>query len=175
MDPRLRTAYHEAGHFVVAMLRPCRALSLTSVSICEDGDYSGRVHHLPITHLRDSEIWSLCGILVAGYEAESKAVGAPAPEHATTDLRQVQQWLAELAVPGAIGSDPHSTISLSRRIHREIRELLTKHWPRVERLARALALRETLTADEARRLVIPPPKHEAAKHEPPNTGHTSSV
>lgn len=139
------------------MLRPCRALEFTAISIADDGDYAGRLSLKPIHSLHEREVWALCGILVAGYEAESKAVGSPAAAHAKTDLRQVRDWLEQLAEPGVAPADPRSVISLSRRLHLEIRELVTGHWPPIERLAAGLLRHETLTADRARQLVVPPP------------------
>lgn len=157
MDARERTAYHEAGHFVVAMLRPCPALHITAVTIGETGRYAGSVTHHLQRRLYASEIWALCGILVAGYEAETRAAGAPVPTHAATDLRQVRQWLDDLAQPDVPAFDPQSAVSLSRKLHREIRTLLVDHWPRVQRLAQALQQHEYLSAHDARQVVIPPP------------------
>ncbi|MGB1014473.1 MAG: hypothetical protein ACPG4T_10100 [Nannocystaceae bacterium] len=157
MDARERTAYHEAGHFVVAMLRPCPALHITAVTIRENDRYAGMVTHQLPRRLFASEVWALCGILVAGYEAETRAAGAPAPKNAATDLKQVRQWLGDLAEPGVVASDPESLVSLSRKLHREIRQLLAEQWPRVERLAHALQQHEHLSARDARQVVIPPP------------------
>jgi len=157
MDARERTAYHEAGHFVVAMLRPCPALQITAVTIREVGRYAGMVTHQTQRRLHASEVWALCGILVAGYEAETRAAGAPAPKNAATDLRQVREWLDDLAEPGVPASDPLSAVSLSRKLHHEIRRLLAEHWPRVESLAQALQQYEYLSARDARQVVIPPP------------------
>lgn len=148
---------HEAGHFVVATVLPCRVLSITAISIQDDDLHAG--HLVTQTHgwMGPREAAELGVVLAAGFEAEARLVGRPNPASAATDLAQLRRisgWVAEDA-----GLTP---LELQRALHQTARSLLVRYWRCVEALADELMAHRRVGGDEARRLVqrvrvTPPP------------------
>lgn len=156
---RRRTAVHEAGHFVVATVLPCRVLTITAISIEDDDLHAG--HLVTQTHgwMGPREAAELGVVLAAGFEAEARLVGRPNPAAAVTDLGQLRRicgWVADDA-----GLSP---LELQRSLHQTARELLVRYWRCVEALADELLEHRRIDGQRARTLVqrireTPPPIH----------------
>ena len=154
-DERTRTAFHEAGHVVVAVTFPCDFLCIDAVSIEEDDLYAGALRVRNDFWLDGHAAVALSAVLVAGFEAERLLVGAPSPEHARTDLSQAAD-LFEMVADG----DPHRRDLVQRVVHARANALLRRHWPALCELTRALVLHETVTGGDARSIVArTPPAH----------------
>lgn len=143
-DEAERSAYHEAGHFVVWHVLPCRALEIHGLTIAETARHAGRLtaETGEIAGPRDLE--DICVVLLAGYVAETRLVGRPAPSHARTDLAQVTRIIRQLRR----GERP-AQASLRKELHGRCAAALDRHWPAVCRLAAALRVHETLTREAA--------------------------
>lgn len=139
-----RSAYHEAGHFVVWHALPCRALKIHAVSIAESDRHAGRLTSETGEILGARDLEDICVVLLAGYVAETRRIGRPAPQHARTDLAQVTRFIRRLC-----GGERSAEVRLRSELHRRCARLLDAHWSALERLAAGLLARETLTRDEA--------------------------
>jgi len=135
-----RTAYHEAGHFVVWHVLPCRALRIEAVTIADSDRYAGGLASQTSPWLAGGDLEDICVVLLAGYAAEFRRVGRPAPSHARTDLAQVTRFVRRLC-----RGDRAAEVRLRGELHGRCARALEAHWGRVERLAAALLERETLS------------------------------
>lgn len=139
-----RSAYHEAGHFVVWHALPCPALRIHAVTIADSARYAGGLTSETAARLDARALADICVVLLAGYAAETRRVGKPAPSHARTDLAQVTRFIRRLC-----SGDRPAEARLRSELHARCARVLDAWWPGVERLAAALLARETLARDDA--------------------------
>jgi len=159
-DPsaRLRaTAYHEAGHAVVALMGGDRVPK--QATIVPAGDVLGSVSYAKwssglrpdcyLTPGRMQLVQARIDTLLAGVIAERRGTGR---RHnwtgGTSDIDSATDLAAYLN-----GSDRQTELFLRwRRLC--VRDKVELHWPEIERLAVTLLARGTLTSDEIRQIVI---------------------
>jgi len=159
---RLRaTAYHEAGHVVVALWggdqKPRKA------TIVPLGDTLGSVaqqswgrHFRPdvdLTPRREHQLQASIDTLLAGVIAERRGTGK---RHnwtgATSDFHEAVRLASYMN-----GSNRQVALYLAWREQR-VRDDVEHHWPDIERVAEALLARGTIDGAELRRIVfgLPP-------------------
>ncbi len=173
---KITTAYHEAGHALVAKLLP-NADKVHKVTIIPRGKALGVTQQLPeedrYTYTKDYLLDKLC-VLFGGRVAEELALGTISTgagndiERATEIARKmVTEWgMSDRIGPIAVRTkeqfgEPSEMVSedMKRLIDREVkriikeayektREILSNNMEKLENLARALLDRETLTGDE---------------------------
>lgn len=154
-DPVRLTAYHEAGHAVMAQL--C-GQQITEVEIIGDEDHSGSVKSLrfPAEHGSDAdpamptaptERRLLC--TAAGMVAESMASGRDRWDEGCEDLD------AAVRLAMQVVGDCERVLPYLEVVREHTEELLDRNWPAVEALAETLFDRGRLTGEEVRRLLTP--------------------
>src|SRR5437899_3601541 len=132
------TAYHEAGHAVVALIlgRP-----VDEVSVLANRDFVG-VCKFGKARMRPSEDWQEREMLIAlgGIAAEARHTGNYAWDAAGRD----QQYVHDLAMQRA---GPRRAERLVRRLLAKAEHLLSREgrWPAVERLAAELLRRGAIS------------------------------
>lgn len=144
-DPTPATAYHEAGHAVVALAldRPVQRVSIQAdrerLGVCQFGK----------SVIRPSEDWLEREILIslAGLAAEARFTGKYAWEGAARD----QQYAHKLAVQRA---GDRQAERLLRRLLSKVEHLLgqEEHWQAVEQIAAALLEHGVISGRTARHL-----------------------
>jgi ATP-dependent Zn protease len=152
---RLLTAFHEAGHAVMAQL--C-GHQITRVEIEGDAERTGSTSSLryrpdplevvdpamPTAHL---ERRLLC--ILAGSTAEAMVGGSPAWDESAPEIGEAVRLA--LRVVG----DCAEVLPYLERARDLVDELLRRHWDAVEIVGQALVDRGELTGSEVRRLVAP--------------------
>lgn len=147
------TAYHEAGHAVVAALCGER---LTAIEIRGDDEHWGSVRALrfesapraevdprvPTAHL---ERRILCAL--AGMVAESIATGRAGWDERSEDL----DVAVRLAI--RVEGDCERVLSYLETARDHLEDLLCRHWAAVEAVALELMARREVPGDELRRLL----------------------
>ncbi len=150
-----RTAYHEAGHAVMAHL--CGQI-VTQVEVCGDAEHSGsvstlRFHEQPRWGDDESlpsasfEARILC--LVAGLAAETISGRSTKWQESDGDLNEAVRLALRI-----VGSCER-VIPLLEQAHDHAVELLRRHWPAVECIAHVLLSNGNLTGEDLRRLLVP--------------------
>ncbi len=175
-EEKVTTAYHEAGHALVAKLLP-NADKVHKVTIIPRGKALGITQQLPeedrYTYTKDYLLDRLC-VLFGGRVAEEIALGTVSTgagndiERATEIARKmVAEWgMSEKIGPIAVKlkeqfGEPVELISeeMKRLVDKEVKkiikeayektkELLSQNREKLENLARALLEKETLTGEE---------------------------
>ncbi|MEO2067963.1 MAG: ATP-dependent zinc metalloprotease FtsH [Desulfurobacteriaceae bacterium] len=175
-EEKLTTAYHEAGHTLVAKLLP-NADKVHKVTIIPRGKALGITQQLPeedrYTYTKDYLLDRLC-VLFGGRVAEELALGTISTgagndiERATEIARKmVAEWgMSEKIGPIAVKvkedfGEPTDFVSeeMKRLVDKEVKriikeayertkELISKNMDKLENLAKALLERETLTGEE---------------------------
>lgn len=139
------TAYHEAGHAVVAL---ALGRAVQRVSILPGHAWLGRCEFQK-GRVRPLEDWLEREILIslAGAAAEARHTGAYAWDGASADLRAVRR----LAVQRA---GERQAERLERRLLAKVEHLLNQagHWQAVELIAVELLRRETISGRAVRHL-----------------------
>ena len=172
-DDRRRTAYHEAGHALAGMLIP-GADPLRKVTIIPRGAALGVTLASPDSdrfNYKDSELNAMLRVLLAGRAAEQLVFGE-LTSGAESDLDQlttiarymVGRWgmSASVGMISALDRDTHANAAPETlaRIDAEVRRiaeeayddivsLLRDERDRLDALAEALLVHETLDADDA--------------------------
>ena len=155
VDEERATAYHEAGHAVLAALCGER---LTGVEIVGDEGCWGSVEALrteavppqgadpavPTAHL---ERRLLC--VLAGPVAESIVTGRADWDEHSRDLDTAVRLALQVA------GDCHGVVPYLEAARDHLEDLLCRHWNAVETLARELLARRHLGGAELRRLLRP--------------------
>ena len=154
-DPVRLTAYHEAGHAVMAQL--C-GRQITEVEIVGDEDLTGSVQslrfadedpseHDPAVPTAPVERRLLC--TAAGMVAESMVSGRRDWDEACEDL--------DLAVGLAmkVVDDCERVIPFLEIVREHTEDLLRRNWGAVEALADALIEHRSLSGEEVRQLLAP--------------------
>jgi ATP-dependent Zn protease len=155
------TAYHEAGHVVVALWGGDR--KPRQATIVPTGDTLGSLESHPwasrfrpdieLTPTRVQQLQARIDALLAGVIAERRGTGR---RHnwtgAASDLHQATDLAGYLN-----GSIRQLTLYLAWR-ERCVRDGVESRWPDIERVAEALLIRRTLDGDELTRIVfqLPP-------------------
>jgi hypothetical protein len=149
MNPseRRRTAFHEAGHFVVAHVCVVRGLEIQAISLCDDGPHAGQVH-ASTSYLTSRDMVQLCTVLAAGYEAEALSDGWANRAAAATDLRQLRELCEDF-----FEHEGERARRLERAFHLRASLLLRRNWTAVVALASALERERHILAEQARRIV----------------------
>ena len=154
-DPRRLTAYHEAGHAVMAQLCGRR---LTEVEIVGDEDHSGSVQslrfadehgsvHDPALPTAPIERRLLC--TAAGMVAENLATGRQEWDESCEDLD------AAVHLAMKVVGDCERVVPYLEIVREHTEELLRGQWRAVEALADALVERRRMSGEEVRRLLVP--------------------
>jgi ATP-dependent Zn protease len=159
--PRQRTAYHEAGHAVVAY---GLGLEVGRTSVVEDEESMGRAH-VPV--LDDfAVIWEAGGpewdsylkaqlaVFLAGAVAEEIYAGEEV-ELEGNDLRFAVDLVLHLA-----GPEETDQIELSERAAETARRILRDNWPVVETLAAELLEHEEAPQRRVLEILDPIPRSE---------------
>lgn len=139
------TAYHEAGHAVVAMAlgRP-----VAKVSVLPKEHFQGTCHFGKGT-FRPTEDWVEREILIAlgGLAAEARHTGTYAHEEAGHDLAYVRRLALDRA-------GERRAERLERRLLAKVEHLLDKeeNWRAVERIAAELVTRGSISGRTARHI-----------------------
>jgi ATP-dependent Zn protease len=155
---RKATAYHEAGHAVVG-----RVLTLVCGEATIKRDYKSRTAGVSICpdpyaclyewerrgKVRDSQnaVWIARTIaFMAGAEAQVELLGTPRSRIGDADDRyQIALMLEEIA--------PANWDRYEARLRAMTRRLVRRHKARIERVAKALLAKTTLSAEELDKLV----------------------
>lgn len=145
IDPRLRaTAYHEAGHAVMALAlgRP-----IQKVTIAPNQNYLGACQ-IQKGRFKPTKDWleDEMLILFAGMVAESQVTGRYCPNGASQDLRGIRRYALMRA------SGESQVERLERRLLDKTEHLLadTATWQAVELVAEELLKSETISGRAAR-------------------------
>lgn len=169
VDERTRTAFHEAGHFVVAHALRCRALQIRAIAIIESTRHMGRLEADCHGIYGIDDARSVCAVLLAGFYAESRFAGTPMIEAAATDLAQAEELIRDL-VP------PDDWYALAQACTFRASRTLEVHWAAVDQLARMLLIRRRVEAPQAGEIVdrlAPKPPPLPATWPPPAAGASS--
>ncbi len=155
-DRHLRlTAYHEAGHAVIAQL--C-GQQITEVEIVGDDDHLGTVRSLrfpeeppPETdpHLPTAPIERRLLCTAAGMVAESMVSGRDEWDEGCEDLD------AAVRLAMRVVDDCDRVIPFLDIVREHTEELLRRNWKAVETLAGALLERRRMSGEEVRKLLSP--------------------
>ena len=154
-DPVLLTAYHEAGHAVMAQL--C-GQQITEVEIVGDEDHAGSVQSLRFSDERGSdhdpaiptapiERRLLC--TAAGMVAEAIVSGRPGWDEGCEDLD------AAVRLAMQVVDDCERVLPYLETVREHTESLLRSNWTAVETLAEILVQRRRMTGEEVRRLLAP--------------------
>ena len=141
--PDEATAYHEAGHAVVAL---ALGRQVHQVSILPNRDRLG-VCEFRKPNFRPSEDWIEREILISlgGIAAEARHTGIHAWESAGRDIQYVQQLAAERA--GERRAERYTSRMLSKAEHLINRD---ENWRAIERIAQALLESGSISGRAAR-------------------------
>ena len=150
------TAYHEAGHAVVALWR--EAPMPRRVTVVGKGESLGSVTHaswgvrfrpdLELTLSRARRLQACTDALLAGVIAQSHGTGRRLDwAGASSDLHEATRLAGYLN-----GSSRQLELYLAWR-QQCVRDAVEARWSEVERVAQALLSRHTLKGDEVRRIV----------------------
>jgi len=154
-DAECLTAFHEAGHAVMAQL--C-GRQVTEVEIVGDREHTGMVHSLafppdpedgatPDTESDDIE--RHLKIILAGTVAEATVSGRQGWDETSEDLD------AAVRLGMRLVDDCEDVLPLLEKLGADVKRDLLRHWQAVETLAAELLDRKTLTGSEVRKLLTP--------------------
>jgi ATP-dependent Zn protease len=146
-DAERLTAYHEAGHAVMAEL--CGQL-LTEVEIVGDSEHTGSVHSLAFPPNPSAEVDDIerqLKIILAGTVAEAMVSGREGWDETSEDLD------AAVRLGMRLVDDCEDVLPLLEEIGDDVRRYLHRHWAAVEKLVLELLHRKALTGAEVRRLL----------------------
>jgi ATP-dependent Zn protease len=147
------TAFHEAGHAVMAEL--C-GRQVTEVEIVGDREHSGMVHSLAFPPdpadsaapgSETEEVKRHLKIVLAGVVAEAMVSGREDWDETSEDLDAAVRFAMRLV------DDCEDVLPLLSDIWIDVERDLRGRWPTVERLADELLRRKELTGSEVRRLL----------------------
>jgi hypothetical protein len=149
------TAYHEAGHAVMAQL--C-GRQVTEVEIVGDREHTGSMQSLafppdpaegpsPSALAADLECRLKC--VLAGTVAEGMISGREGWDETSGDLDLAVRLAMQLV------DDCEDVLPLLEDLRIDVERNLRRHWPAVELLAGELLRRAALSGSEVRRLLTP--------------------
>ena len=143
------TAFHEAGHAVMAQIS---GRLLTEVEIVGDGEHAGSVQSRAFPSNPEAEAEDVerhLKIILAGTVAEAMVSGRQGWDETSGDLD------AAVRLGMRLVDDCEDVLPLLEGIGADVEQDLRRHWPAVEMLARELLDRKTLTGSEVRKLLTP--------------------
>jgi ATP-dependent Zn protease len=145
------TAFHEAGHAVMAQL--C-GQQITRVEIVGDADHTGSVHSLRFPAnpgMRDGAeaVEDRLRCTLAGVVAETIVSGREDWDEKSEDLDSAVRLAMQMV------DDCEAVLPFLEKLRREIEEELRDRWVAVELLAIELLLHKSLTGSEVRKLLGP--------------------
>lgn len=154
-DPLRLTAYHEAGHAVMAQL--C-GQHVTEVEIIGDEEHAGTVQSRRLSEEQPSECDPsiptapierrlLC--VAAGMVAEAVAGGKSSWDESSEELDEVVRLAMRVV------GDCERVIPFLEVVREHTEDILRQDWPAVEALADELMERRRMTGEEVRRLLTP--------------------
>ena len=152
-DAERLTAYHEAGHAVIAEL--C-GRQVTEVEIVGDREHAGMVHSLAFPpdpadgaapEAEAEELNRHLKIILAGMVAEAMVSGREDWDEASEDLDVAVRFAMRLV------DDCEDVLPLLSDIRDDLERELRERWTAVETLAAELLVRKALTGTEARSLL----------------------
>ena len=147
------TAYHEAGHALMAHL--C-GQQITEVEIVGDDDHAGSVQSLsfPVDPHDEGETRTQRGAMkrrlkcvLAGTVAEAIVTGRSGWDESCEDL----DIAVRLAMP--LVDDCEDVVPFLEDLGSQIKDDLRAHWDTIEVLVRELLERKSLTGGEVRRII----------------------
>jgi hypothetical protein len=157
------TAYHEAGHMVVAWDLGLNVLGATVIPDPEEG-YAGRVvvpvedrvRYADWVESEGAYLFAHMIMLYAGIAAGERYLGAPLPEmnidvgfvSPYSDYGGITDALLEVA-----GPDEQDQLETSARAQRIAEYRVAGGWSQIEAVAQTLMDRETLDEGECRRVL----------------------
>lgn len=133
------TAYHEAGHAIVALLL---GFSVESAGIDVDGGYCVWDETLYVSEDRFPESWA--AVNLAGSIAREIATGEPSSDQLTQD---------DLAVR-SLSLGPEGMEELLGEARSRAQEILQSSWPLVQVLARALLRYRRLHGEQIQDIIM---------------------
>ena len=149
------TAFHEAGHAVMAEL--C-GRQVTEVEIVGDPEHTGSVHSLAFPpdpgegDTSDADIEDIerrLKIILAGTVAEAMVTGREEWDETSEDLDAAVRLAMRLV------DDCEGVLPLLADTKADVEHNLRARWPAVEAVAEALIARKSLTGTEVRKLLTP--------------------
>ena len=149
------TAFHEAGHAVMAQL--C-GRQVTEVEIVGDREHTGSVQSLAFPpdpadgaapEAETDEVERHLKCILAGIVAERTVSGREGWDETSEDLDGAVRLAMQLV------DDCENVLPLLEAIRIEVERDLHAHWAAVEMLAGELLDRKALTGSEVRRLLTP--------------------
>ena len=149
------TAFHEAGHAVMAQL--C-GRQVTEVEIVGDREHTGMVHSLVFPpdpadgaapEAENDDMERQLKIILAGTVAEAMVSGRQGWDETSEDLATAVRLGMRLV------DDCEDVLPLLSDIGADVERDLRRQWPAVEMLAIELLRRKTLTGSEVRKLLTP--------------------
>jgi hypothetical protein len=143
------TAFHEAGHAVMAELR---GRLLTEVEIVGDREHTGSVQSLALHPKPDAEAEDIerhLKIILAGTIAEMMVSGRENWDETSEDLDAAVRLAMRLV------DDCEDVLPLLADLRIDVERDLHEHWPAVQVVAGELLRRRTLTGSEVRKLLTP--------------------
>ena len=149
-DAERRTAFHEAGHAVMAELS---GRQVTEVEIVGDGEHTGMVHSLTFLpdgtapHAETEDVELQLKVILAGTVAETMVSGRKGWDETSEDLNSAVRLGMRLV------DDCEDVLPLLEDIGADVERDLRGHWLAVEVLAAELLDRKTLTGSEVRKLL----------------------
>jgi len=147
IDAERLTAFHEAGHAVMAEL--CGRL-LTEVEIVGDREHTGSVQSLafpPDPEAEAEDIERHLKIILAGTVAEAMVSGRQGWDEMSEDVD------AAVRLGMRLVDDCEDVLPLLEDIGVDVERDLQRNWSAVEMLAAELLARKTLTGSEVRKLL----------------------
>ncbi|MDH3816433.1 MAG: hypothetical protein OEV48_18210 [Acidobacteriota bacterium] len=154
-DAERLTAFHEAGHAVMAQL--C-GRQVTEVEIVGDREHTGMVHSLAFPpdpedgatpEAENDDVERQLKIILAGTVAEAMVSGRQGWDETSEDLD------AAVRLGMRLVDDCEDVLPLLKDIGADVEQELGRHWAAVEMLAVELLDRKALTGSEVRRLLTP--------------------
>lgn len=154
-----KTAYHEAGHAVVAYLLG-RSVRLVTIVPSEDGTLLGHVLYVPPRLKDEYQYWgspslkraafeNIVRISLAGSIAEGRMAGRQSHRQASSDYRYAVE-----VVSGLVGDDRELSAYLNWLwISTENLLSVKPHWRAVEALAQKLLELRTIKGKDAKEII----------------------
>jgi hypothetical protein len=152
-DPEVSTAYHEAGHAVVAWVVNPR-VSFKRVTIIPGEGSLGHMLHATMSRRLVEQIEfgspmgrlrleSLAMVSLAGRIAESKHRGHHARWGHESDYGHVADYCLRVC-----GRDGEMQVVWSKLMHLRARAMVNQYWPEIQAVAAALREKNTLSLEE---------------------------
>ncbi len=157
---RAVASYHEAGHAFVAAWE---GVPVKEVYVTDHGEGGCSCEPPPNTMDAVELVKSQLRIAFAGQEAARFVDPHGLPHCCRSDRDFIAEIVGSIA---ALTGDENSTWDFADTERQEAARIVDKFWPFVEKIARALNKRGTLSGDEVRRILGLPPRSSGSNKEP---------